>query len=101
MAKRDIDRGRLTPRYKTKICLEIAMSQAQSEMDKANKNNERKVGVRTIAIEAYMKGGKEAALKAIQEANKRIGQNAYNEKMLDSWIEAELSKRNRDDDDAR
>ena len=101
MAKRDIDRGQLTPRFKKKMCLEINMNKAIVDADRANRNNERKAGVRAIAMEAYMKGGKEAALKVIEEANKRIGQNAYTEKMLDSWISEELSKRNRDDDDAR
>ena len=101
MAKRDIDRGKLTPRYKNRLCVEIAMHQANIEIDRAKRNNERKVGIRAIVMEAYSKGGKDAALKAIQEANKRIGQEVYTEKMLDSWLADELTKRNRDDEDAR
>ena len=45
------------------------------------------LGVRSIVIDAYKKGGKEAAYKAVEIANKRIGRNVYTIKIVDSWIE--------------
>ena len=103
MTKGDkIDRkGRLTPQYKHRRCLDAAIGQLEKDLRMAIDKKERVVGVRTIALQAYDKGGKPAALKAIQEANKRIGHDIYTEEGLDSWIAEYLAKRNRDDDDAR
>lgn len=44
-------------------------------------------GVRLIVIEAYEKGGKTAACKAIEMANERIGAQAYSEEIANKWIE--------------
>ena len=94
-------RGKLTPLYKRRRCLDAAIGQLEKEVRMAQTKKERMPGVRTITLEAYEKGGRPAALKAIQEANKRIGHEIYTEEGLDSWIAEYLAKRNRDDDDAR
>ena len=46
-----------------------------------------KPGIRSIVLDAYKKGGKEAAYKAAEMANERIGSIAYTTQTVDEWIE--------------
>jgi len=102
MAKRDIDRhGKFTRSYIHKMFLERDINQTANYLYGKTKDRKKKMGIRHIVMNAYELGGRDAALKAIEEANKRIGQIVYTEETLDTWIAEELSKRSRDDDDGR
>ena len=48
---------------------------------------ERTQGIRSIVLDAYIKGGKNAAYNAAKIANKRIGTEAYPNNLVDKWIE--------------
>ena len=55
--------------------------------DRINNPIPKQKGVRLIVLEAYEKGGKDAAYEAIKIANNRIGMEAYSKKTVDEWIE--------------
>lgn len=49
-------------------------------------------GIRTIVMEAYKKGGIEAAYTAARMANERLKQEVYTEQIVDLWIREENEK---------
>ena len=49
-------------------------------------------GIRTIVLYAYKNSGIEAAYKAAETANERIGKQVYTTEIVDSWIKEENEK---------
>ena len=107
MAKTDIDRhtNKFAPpfdRYRRYIL--------QDNFDKMDRDanserpKERIEGPKTVAINAYLEGGRNFAYNCMQEKYKRSnGESAFSKEQIDMWIDdyEEKKKKERDDDDAR
>ena len=90
MSKREINhRNGKVLKNRKQIGESVAKKYAVEEYKKNKHLNppKKQKGIRLIVIEAYEKGGKSAAYKAIEMANERIGVPAYTEKDADKWIE--------------